>query len=581
MVLKGNGLFYYFGIIGFLKYLGVWKLDDMITLSKFEHLIMANITQKPQEVQSLGNKGEYLEDWVLTLSGINKHQQYAKLKVPLSELLVATIDDKIRLDITDRLLPAIYRTIEQLHADYIYEHQSLASQQQSIDEVRSLYFLLLLIYKNVASRAYVHLHQESSKSHWLTKIISLDSQAKELLAWSIYRMMDLYVKILREYALTYERTPRVVWQQLNFWYLRSVHEGIAKLHISKLIKSTAFDSIHCQYKQAGIASFANFFAYRRQDIVNIFKVLPVWTKYIDTTFEPKPELKIFVNLSGNYSPEVITPYASVNPYSEEYQCLFFDVARLIAYLKEVASGKHINEDAQSVFEMRLAKMVLIAFERRAKQDKIDKLGQIQGEILTGFESIFAEISGGKQLSELINQRALASDYHAKPLHPSFGQKMPKELVKITSRNSLSARFDYHRTNDGKASHQSFLQLFGLFALKSISSDNKRPWRLGIAHWVDSVDGKVEVDGRFLGRILLAVGVRLRTAGSRDRQFVHALLIEGDELNQQSTLVVPCYHFKAGDVVVLRIGNKQMELRFEQCLLSTDEIEQYQIVRLNG
>lgn len=556
----------------------------MITLNKFEHLIMANIAQKPQEVESLGNQGQFLDEWVSELSGINKHQQYTRLKVPLSELLVATVDDKSRQGMMDRLLPAIYRTIEQLHADYIYEHQSLSTKQQSINEVRSLYFLMILVYKNIASRIYIELHDHNKRAdNWLTKLIKADSQTKELLAVSIYRMMDLYVGLLREYALTYERVPRVVWQQLNFWYLRSVHEGIAKINTGKLTKTAIFDSIHNQYKQACIASFANFFAYRRQDIVNIFKVLPTWTQKIDTTFEPRPELRIFVNLSGNHPPEVITPYATVNPYSEEYQCLFFDVTHLVDYLKTVKTGEYVTADAQSMFEVRLAKMVLLAFSRRAKQDRIDKIGQQKAELLAGFYSIFFEISGGKQLSEIINQRALPADYHAKPLHPSVSVSTPKEPVKITSRNELLARFDYQRTikKDSNVAQQPFLQVFGLFALKSINSSNKRPWNLGIAHWVDCVDEQVEVDGRFIGRILLAVGVRLRMSAGRGQNFVHALLIEGDELNQQSTLVTPCYHFKAGDVVVLRIGGKEMDLRLEQCLLSTDEIEQYQIVRLTN
>ena len=555
----------------------------MITLSKFEHLIMANITQKPQEIQSLGSQGEYLEDWVLTLSGINKHQQYAKLKLPLSELLVATADDKARLTMTDGLLPAISRTIEQLHADYIYEQAHSPLQQQSISQVRSLYFFLILIYKNIASRAYIQLHEHSSRTeNWLSKLIKSDADTKEILALATYRMIELYVKVLREYALTYECVPRVIWQQLNFWYLRSVHEGIFKLNMGRLTKANAFESIHNQYKQAGIASFVNFFAYRRQDILSIFKVLPEWTKYIDTTFEPKPQLKVFVNLSGNHPPEMITPYATVNPYSEEHQCLFFDVERLITHLNDVVSGNDA-QDTQSIFDVRLARVALLAFRRRARQDRLDKIGQTQGELLTGFASVFAEISGGKSLAEIINQRTLPVDFHAKALHPTLGLEIPKEFVKITSKNERFVRFDYRRIHNSQASDQPFLKVLGIFALKAENSPNKRPWKVATAQWVNCLDDshKVEVDGCFLGRALLAVGLRLKISGNRDRNFIHALLVEGDEIDQPNTLIVPCYHFLVGDVVVLRIGNKEMDLRLEQRLLTTNEIEQYQIVRLNG
>ncbi len=59
------------------------------------------------------------------------------------------------------------------------------------------------------------------------------------------------------------------------------------------------------------------------------------------------------------------------------------------------------------------------------------------------------------------------------------------------------------------------------------------------------------------------------------------LIDGDELNKQSTLIVPRYHFNVGDLVLLRIDTKEIQLRLELNLLSTDEIEQYQIVRLTN
>lgn len=80
---------------------------------------------------------------------------------------------------------------------------------------------------------------------------------------------------------------------------------------------------------------------------------------------------------------------------------------------------------------------------------------------------------------------------------------------------------------------------------------------------------------------MAGGVRLRKKDGRSQEFVHGLLVGGDELNQQTTLVMPRYHFKVGDFVVLRIDTKEIELRLERNLLTTDEIEQYQIVRLNG
>ena len=400
-------------------------------------------------------------------------------------------------------------------------------------------------------------------------------------------MMGLYVRLLMEYAMTYQRAPRVVWQQLNFWYLRVAQEGVVYQDMHKVAKYLPSDTIHRQYEQACISSFVNFFAYRRQDILSIFKVLPTWATYVEATFEARQELKIFVNLLGNHPPEIITPYATVNPYSDEYQCLFFDETRLIEHLLEVKSGKFITNDAQSVFESRLAKMVLIAFERYAHQDRIDRLGQQGAQLLTGFSAIFKEMSEGRELGEVINQRALLNTHQPKAIKQALAPPLAKERVKLTSSSETLARFNYAQKvsdMDGDTRdvviNQHFLQLFGLFAIKSENSKNQNPWRLGIAHWIDRFADEIEVDGRILGRILLACGARLLKNDGRSQEFVHALLIDGDELNRQSTLIVPRYHFNSGDMVLMRIDTKELKLRLERNLLSTDEIEQYQIVRIN-
>lgn len=566
-----------------------------MTLEKFEHLVEANIVQKPVELVQIGQKGELLEDWILSIANVSKHQQYVQTKVLLSELLVAQMDDDLRLDIMVRLTPFVERIVGQLRVDYIYEHQVLSDDRQtSINEVRSLYFLMILVYKNVANRAFKQLEKtfanEKSGGGWfgglLSNITNSSNPHKATLIWSIYNMVSLYLNVLLEYALTYQRAPKVVWQQLNLWYMRAVDGGVALTSMDKMIKKAPADTICGQYSQACMTSFANFFAYRRQDILNAFKVLPAWVKYVDVTFEARSDLKIFVNLLGDHPPEVITPYATVNPYNSENKCLFIDITRLLGYLQEVQDGKYITADAQTVFESRLAKMILIAIERRAEQDKTSRLGQ-QADFVVGVPSSFKEVAGDS-LAGVIRQRGLPEAYHSKPVADSLLR--PKEVVRVFSKNDNLVRFVYKKHNrdllieedvQDEVMLSSFLSVFGLFALRSHTSEHKYPWRLGVAHWVDRVGEGIEVDGRFLGRILAAGGVRLRKDEVRSLEFIHAFLIDGDELNQQSTLVVPRSHFKAGDFVLFRIDAKEIELRLERSLLTTDEIEQYEIVRING
>lgn len=564
----------------------------MITLQKFERLITAPLAQKSIALTYFDQTGANLSTWATMLSAKSKHEQYTELRVALSEVLVCDMHDGQKLTLVDELMVVVERVVGQMHADYVYEHQSLSDEQQSsIHEVRSLYFLMILVYRNIAVR-----HQKavvlasSGSKKWLSRLMSAKKAGvltaeRDIFIYAVHQFMVLYVKLLMEYALTYQRSPRVIWREVNTWYLTTLNLGVCHQNIQDFDKNYPKTSIHDRYMQACGASFGNFFAYRRQDILNAFKVLPLWVKYFKTTFDANPEFRVFVNLQGVEPPEVITPYASVNPYSDEHRCLFFDLESFTRHMEQVSSGEYIDGTAQSLFEMRFAKMVLLAFEQRASHERPGGGHERKAELLVGFASIFNEISGGQNLSNVIRERGLPADFHVKISASAIGMVAPKEIVKVSYKNEAVARFRFGE--EGVDEKEEVLpsrppiHLYGLFALKSAVSTNKNPWRLGMAHWVEKSDNSVAVDGRFLGRVLMAVGVRLRKQDGRSQEFVHALLVDGDGLNEQSTLIMPRYHFKVGDYVVLRIDTKEMELRLERNLLTTDEIEQYQIVRLNG
>lgn len=562
----------------------------MITLQKFERLISAPLAQKAVSFTYFYATGEGLDNWAMTLYAKPRHEQYSELKTALGEVLVSNMKDTERLVLMDKLFVVVERTVGQLHADYIYENQSLSQDQQiSVYEVRSLYFLMIVVYRNIALRHQNIARVKPNDGNWITKLLpikksELDSE-ENILTLSIHQMMSLYVKLLLEYALLYQKVPPIVWQEINSWYTKAMSVNIHRITVDTIDKHYPDMSIHDQYMQACGASFGNFFAYRRQDILNAYKVLPAWSKFFKTTFETNPAFRVFVNLQGSEPPELITPYASVNPYSSSARCLFFDLSDFVAHMKQVSSGEHVDGTAQSLFEVRFAKMILLAFEQRTMQEMQGSGYERPSEILVGFASIFNEVTGGQDLSSIIRERALSSEFHVKISSSVIGISHPKEAVGVTYKNETAVRFRFRKEDEGADDEEllpscPLLHVYGLFALKSPQSTNKNPWRLGVAHWVQKEDGAIQVDGRFLGRVLMAVGIRLSKFDSRNREFVHGLLIEGDGLYEQSTLIIPRYHFKAGDYVVLRIDTKEMELRLERNILTTDEIEQYQIVRLN-
>ncbi len=569
----------------------------MLTLDKFEHLVAKPLTKRAVS-STLITSHEAMTNWSVRLLYSDKHEQYGQVKAVVRELIVADLSPASRFVSLELTLTVAERLIAQMQNEYIHNPQSASDEQKTcINEVRSLYFLLILAYQAIAFDTYEQLQGDvthANKHSWLKKLtgglsanvvrngvsLGVVGEPKRLFTMAVYRLMALCYKLGMEFALTYQKSPQSFWQLLNSWYLKSAVLQVDKLCVSQLGDNPP-NTIHQQYLQSCLASFTNLFAYRRVDILQVFKILPTWVNYVQTTFTPDSDLRLFVNLQAATPPELISPYASVNPYKEEHVCLFFSVQALFQHLQALEHSETMA--GKSAFEGRLATMVLLAFYRQSESDSNASLYTQSAVMVVGFGAIFKKLTPKHSFNQVIAQSQLKDSYRPKRL---FGvhDSDHEEQVRLIRRSDSGAQFiigAYAQTETGenKVLNRPYLPVFSLFAMKSPKSNHKYPWRLGIVHWAEGKAEHVEVDGRFLGRILSACGIRLNTRDMRSQEFVQAFLIAGDELSQQTTLILPRYHFKAGDTVILRLGVKETALRLERNVLTTDEIEQYQIVRL--
>lgn len=566
----------------------------MLTLEKFEQLAKNELPLKLNTPMSaIGRTGERIDDWVFYVSRLDKCQRYREIKSVVLELAVADIDDSVRTDIAYCILQTAEKLIAQTQQECITNPQSLLDERTAyVEEARSLYFLFILCYQGVAFRTYALLtskQPDSSKpkqlaglfqklstnlpstAHKKSPIYQATGQPKKLYSLAVRQIMALSTKALMEYALLYQRPPNSLWGLMNSWYLKSALIDADQLQIT--YKEQTLSSICQEYIQACLASFANLFAYRRPDIFNVFRVLPKWADYVTATLVPDKHLKMFVNLQGKNPPELITPYASVNPYSKDRMCLFFDGAQLFHYLQGVSGSNDLTS-----FEVRLAKMVLVALSHQ-NEPMLGDVRKQTSQMVIGFESVFQEIAGGKSFAQVIAQSRLSEIYRPKREFVIKRGVLQKQNVTLIRKSDIGVHFIVKTQNDDEILCCPYLPVFGIFAIKSPKSQNKHPWRLGIVHWVEGKEEHIEVSGKFLGRLLSVCGIRLSTKDRRSQDFVQAFLVSGDGLNQQTTLILLRYHFKENDTVVLRVGEKQTTLILKKNLLSTDDIEQYEVVRL--
>ncbi|TXD98498.1 hypothetical protein ES754_06230 [Psychrobacter frigidicola] len=111
-------------------------------------------------------------------------------------------------------------------------------------------------------------------------------------------------------------------------------------------------------------------------------------------------------------------------------------------------------------------------------------------------------------------------------------------------------------------------------------NDKEHWSLGMVRWLTIDEEYIEVEGQILGHAPKACALRLDNRDSRSQSFIPALLLAAeDTLQTTSSLLVPSYHFKTDDKVIIRLNDQQQRLRLQRSLLNTEEFTQYEVIRL--
>lgn len=530
----------------------------MLTLSVFERLVLNPPAPKALPDNPIRQDEDAFHAFWRTLDALDGSGRYQHLKKQLTELIVVEMDDKTRLVWLDRFLNLVLEVMGQMQGIYLHAEMSLTPEEtKAADQARALCFLMLVGYSGVAARAKGVLGiQKSAK----------DPRVIDTLIHGIYRIHQLYLRIMLEYALIYQKTPSIVWRCQNHWYLSALEHKIE--HKACAIGGDAGKSIHHLFVQAALGSFSNFFAYRRTDIISMFRLLPIWSNYIDASLIAHKGVRLFINLKESNAPETLSPDASINPFEAGKVCLFFDPHNLIKYL----SQSHF----ETLTQKRLADMALLAYKRTQKTASIPAERPVPALMYYGFENVLLGV-GGATFASLINQKRLAPEYH--PLHTPLARQKAAKTVRITQNFVDHTRFD-----DSLAPFEHALVALGLFALKSETDQTTRPWRLGLVEWIDPTKqgGHTEVEGRYLGRIVTMAGVRLyrKSDDGRGVHFVPAIMTAGDSSTQSATtLVMGRAHFVEGDRVVLRIGGQDSNLILTKQILSTDDILSFELGRL--
>ncbi len=572
----------------------------MIKLQAFLKLLNDPVQLRALKFSHIGKLGTDLKQWKVNLSLASTEQQYTEIELVLGEILIADIDDDKRMKIMLDMQSIIQRLISDLHSEYIHEPSGLSAKQGAfVDKVKSIYFLCALIYDGIYNRQIEIKQQPYKKPKKISfqSLLSLGQSFNNLIQRAIYHLMQYYVYILMEYALTFEKTPDPIWQQLNFSYLYAVQENIAKTKIRNKDNIHNVDTINEYYLQACMYSLFRPASFRRQDILSLHKVLGNWAKKVTLEADVNSDSKIFIDLNSSSPPEYLTPYSKVNPYDENNICLFIHIDKLLAYLDEIQHANNINNTPS--FEIRLAKLAEYTLKQQQFKLRSETRHPTREEVVAviGLHRIHYHLSGKQPFGKLINKSELPNSYHPK-LHSSLDMTDYEQTTPIILLDKSTSGYRFNSTDkkafdikDGRTppiahsyTYQSgaLLKVLSLFAIMPNPLEPNSTWQLGMIRWLDHQDNCIQAGSKLIGYSVTACGVRLEDRDERTRDFVPALLVAGNEtLETKTSLILPNYHFREDDKVVLRIGNKETKLRLLENIQNTDDIQQYEIVRLTN
>lgn len=606
----------------------------MVNLSTFQQYLSIDarlsrtLTKSIDLTKSFNKDEQHLLKWAALLPMQTEAQQTEQLEKVLTELRVAAIDDRQRLTLLNIVLEAANKLIAMLRQHYIYEANAFNDYQLGyVVQVKSLYYLMIMVYDGVIQREITFLKDKKlqASNGLLQRYLTNEKALSITLAIATYQTLLMYQKLLFEEALCYQKPVPYLWSNINQLYYMACQQQTVDIDLSSYITTHCADNIHQLYGQLCLHSLLNIRAMRRSTVLMVQRLLLEWSEHLVASIEPQTETKVFVNLHSDNPPTYLTAHSAINPYDAHHDCVFIELAPLVAYLK--SRRDTLIEEGREGVESSLMNTVAMTLSYRYIQPPltlpIRQSAKQQAHIITGFNDIHYHVSHEQSLSTLIAAKYLPE--HQQPRYDTVPKKLSANTVstntalEIETFDGDNALSDFRTLrllpdsvepaisassageNIPKAKYSSKkvkaivsvaendalnsiapppLRTMSLFLLCRSENPASTDWSIGVVRWLNLDPEKPEIDWQVLGHQLIACGIRLQDRDSRSRHFVPAFVIGDDEqLQTPSSLIVPTSHFQVGDRVMMRINTKQKTLRLVRRLMMTDEFSQYEVAQL--
>lgn len=526
------------------------------------------------------------KEWLAGLSLHNLGDSARQLFITLKELSALNIDNQLRFELVESLRSPIQTIIQSMSRQYYSQSLNLDQRADRISNlVQSFLTYQVIVYDAIAEHAAQQLNNTSFNLFNLKQKKAL----QQLCAFATHRCLSALTDLMFEIQMLYQKLPAGFWLKAHSAYLRISQLGMShyeyedphNIYIPKL-------TVERVYIILIIMGVINSNKLRQSEIKAIYHCSEFWSAYVKISAEETPYQTYSINPHSDTAPVFITKARETIK-----DAVFINTQDLFQHFKSLMSSQphyaHPAEQKQVSTALRshLLHNFSSASERAHKRHSYS--GTV--EISLGILSAHYYLSGGKSFESIINiQRDYSLPKEFLSMHNfgkvdadidiEFPQHQEKKKEQALTEQIETYQCEVVNISPGgyclrwQGDSPTVLRTGELIILRELS-DNI--WHIGLIRWVNQGAAKsLEFGLEIISSRGKPCGMRAANKHDEIESFKRAILLpEIQSLNRPATIIAPAFAFHSNQMVYLRYGSEEIEVRLNDKFLITQSFIQFQ------
>ncbi|MFW2371672.1 MAG: hypothetical protein ACN4GM_01020 [Gammaproteobacteria bacterium] len=566
------------------------------------------------------NHPRKIKKWLAGLPQTNMGEYTRTVYKGITQLNRQSMPPKQRLENMELLREPVRQILKQLHKHFVNRSLPLPDKSLKIITLNQAILGEMAIgYKIIVFEAANGLNRVDNKS----------------LLFSSERALHYLDELLLRASQVYSLLPKGLWWDIHHIYAYVESKKLQRKKIKDQELAQTKITIEDYYKQILLFSLARPNALRQSDAERVHRGLAGWAKL--TTLSAKPSK----NKLSRYFCSLLDSDAPPNSVSEEdlhnlknFRSL--DLDKLVKSLRvkvgvrtepgnKVSVDEEISQETLKTLISSWSMWAKRRFSRAVKQTDI-KVAIGMGAIYTALkeQQTRREPKSPKKLSSMFSLGAISDSNRADRDHQ--GKNNPDFFITHPDMkaNEISGSTAWDMVSKGRALtegytkelHRSDAEMGKLnkdapdlyWAITNVSAggyclhwdspsasraqvgeliairerlDNTYHWRIGVIRWMQYARDKgLEIGVQVLAPEVMACTVR-RPERKDETPFECLLLPEVKPVQQPSTLLMPAYAFRKGNMLKIHVQNQDMEINLGTIREHTGSFTQFQFTLANG